>query len=635
MKRAALYARVSTEGQRDEATIESQIDELRRRIDNDGLPLAEERIYSDDGYSGELLARPALDRMRYDARKGQFEVLYVYDRGRLARKFAYQEILIEEFVDNEIEFVTLHDVKAETPEDHILQAMQGVFHEYERIKISERLRRGKIFRVQSGKLLGYCAKYGYDYHRSADGDDRRFEVNQRQAAVVCQIFHWIGDDGASLREVIRRLHIAGIPPAKGQRATWTTGPLARMLRDETYTGTHYYRKSESVLSKSDRNETGRYRRTKKTGRRERPRSDWMPIQVPAILSRELFDRVQQQLAVNAQCSPRNAKNHYLLQGLIYCPCGQRRTGEPNKGHPCYRCTDRQKQFPLPPRCRRPSVPSSVLDALVWDTVAGLIRQPELIRQQAVKWLDQQSDAGGVPDADESLEAEIRSLDLEEVRYAEAFGDGAISLPGLKTLTDRLRARRQTIVEKMAGQRSRSKQPTTSPEELAQLAIRSLRTLPMSNRKVVVQRLVRQVIADREQVVIRGLIPIGSDDVPRALDQPVPRRTLVLPPNDTWQDNSGAIDEGWLDQPSGDDSAASIDLGLRSGNNKSGHANSAVTKPGDVCTSPPRQRDDSCLEFDLVVSLPLPTRERNGSSSTADTEGGSPPPKSPRSTHPRA
>src|SRR4051812_12116729 len=116
MKRAALYARVSTDGQREEATIKSQIEEIRQQIKRDENAVAAECEYVDDGYTGAILNRPALDRLRDAARQGHFEVLYVYDRGRLSRKFAHQELLIDELQESGVEFITLHDAKAETPE---------------------------------------------------------------------------------------------------------------------------------------------------------------------------------------------------------------------------------------------------------------------------------------------------------------------------------------------------------------------------------------------------------------------------------------------------------------------------------------------------------------------------------------
>src|SRR5579864_5664701 len=131
MKRAALYARVSTDRQREDETIEAQLAAVTERIAADGNEILEQNRYLEDGYTGDLLRRPELDRLRENAKRGDFDVLYVYDRGRLSREYAYQELVIEELRDRGIEFVTLHDMKAETPEEQVMQGMQGLFHEYE------------------------------------------------------------------------------------------------------------------------------------------------------------------------------------------------------------------------------------------------------------------------------------------------------------------------------------------------------------------------------------------------------------------------------------------------------------------------------------------------------------------------
>src|SRR3989344_4948733 len=150
---AGLYARVSTSRQEDQETIESQVAEIKVRIEADGDMLPTENIFVDDGWTGEMLQRPGLDLMRDAALEGKFEALYVYDRGRLSRVFAYQEIIIEELLNKGVKFVTLHDVQAQTPEERVLQAMQGVFHEYERVKIAERMRRGKLYKARNGILI--------------------------------------------------------------------------------------------------------------------------------------------------------------------------------------------------------------------------------------------------------------------------------------------------------------------------------------------------------------------------------------------------------------------------------------------------------------------------------------------------
>src|SRR6266568_647068 len=163
MLRAAYYTRVSTDKQKDEETVKNQISEIETAIIADGNILQEDCKYRDEGWSGAILERPDLDRMRQDAHEKKFDILYVYDRGRLARKFVYQEIVIEELTNLDIIFKSLHDINGESPEENLLGGVMGIFHEYERLKITERFRIGKLNKVRGGKLLGYQAPYGYDY----------------------------------------------------------------------------------------------------------------------------------------------------------------------------------------------------------------------------------------------------------------------------------------------------------------------------------------------------------------------------------------------------------------------------------------------------------------------------------------
>ena len=162
-KISGLLGRTSTTNQKDEQTIESQVAEVKARIESDGNIIPDENIFIDDGWTGEMLQRPGLDAMRDAVLEGKFEVLYVYDRGRISRIFAYQEIVIEELANRDIKFVTLHDVAAETPEEKVLQAMQGVFAQYERVKIAERFRRGKLYKANKGVLINGQAPYGYTH----------------------------------------------------------------------------------------------------------------------------------------------------------------------------------------------------------------------------------------------------------------------------------------------------------------------------------------------------------------------------------------------------------------------------------------------------------------------------------------
>jgi site-specific DNA recombinase len=151
--RVALYARVSSERQADEMTIESQLDALNRRLAADGLKVEGELSFLDDGFSGFTMRRPALERLRDAAYSGVIDRLYVYDPDRLARKYAYQVVLIEELGKHGVEVIFLNAVEGiASPEANLLLQMQGMIAEYERAKILERTRRGRRFAARQGKV---------------------------------------------------------------------------------------------------------------------------------------------------------------------------------------------------------------------------------------------------------------------------------------------------------------------------------------------------------------------------------------------------------------------------------------------------------------------------------------------------
>ncbi|MFC1634803.1 recombinase family protein, partial [Planctomycetota bacterium] len=184
--RAALYARVSSEQQAQAQTIASQIEALKERIAKDGLELDQELCFIDDGYSGASLVRPALERLRDMTALGAIDKLYVLCPDRFARNYAYQVLVIDELHGCGVELVFLNHEIGDSPEAQLLLQMQGVIAEYERGKIMERCRRGKLHAARQGTInvLG-GAPYGYRYvtAREADGQ-ARYEIVLEQARVV-------------------------------------------------------------------------------------------------------------------------------------------------------------------------------------------------------------------------------------------------------------------------------------------------------------------------------------------------------------------------------------------------------------------------------------------------------------------
>ena len=148
----ALYARVSSEHQSEAKTVESQVADLRAKVAATGETLGAEQEFVDNGYSGATLIRPALERLRDVIAAGGIDRLYVHCPDRLARNYAHQVLLLDEFTRAGVEVVFLNREVGQTPEDQLLLQVQGMIAEYERAKILERSRRGKRHGAQVGTV---------------------------------------------------------------------------------------------------------------------------------------------------------------------------------------------------------------------------------------------------------------------------------------------------------------------------------------------------------------------------------------------------------------------------------------------------------------------------------------------------
>src|SRR6266496_3671030 len=169
MPLAAIYARVSSEHQREAQTIASQTAALIEWARTLNVDVPKAWIFEDDGYSGATLERPGLERVRDLAAEGQIQVMLAYSPDRLSRKYAYQILLIEEFARHGVETVFVKSPQGDSAEDQLLLQFQGMIAEYERAQILERSRRGKRHRAQSGEVSVLSnAPYGYRYIRKTE-----------------------------------------------------------------------------------------------------------------------------------------------------------------------------------------------------------------------------------------------------------------------------------------------------------------------------------------------------------------------------------------------------------------------------------------------------------------------------------
>ena len=510
----AWYARVSTGRQENEATIDSQIDEVELRIVADGLVITDNNKFKDDGWTGTMLERPGVDAMLDAAKAGKFNVLYIYDLGRLARKYHYQRILIEELEEYGVKVISLHDRKVETDEDQIIQGIEGIFHEYERLKIFRRFQRGKLFKAKQGTLINGQVPYGYTRFKKTDDTPAHVVINEEEAEVIRQIFRWFGNEDLSLHEVRRRLHEEGITPRKGKSEYWTKGPISRLLQCETYVdGIVFYNKSEAVVPKNPiKNE--KYKKIKKSSRKMRPKDEWLPYEVPVILEdRELFNQVQEKLKSNIRQKSAHPKYEYLLTGLIWCGCGMRRVGDGSSrhGHCYYRCAERLYRFDQERTCFIAGLNAAALDYVFWNELTDILKSPALLEQHADKsnlQLQQERNRPNNPAV--QIEQLITQVDAEIERYGKAYGTGIMELSQLQKLMSDAKKRKARYLNQIKKIKS-ADQKLVAPlrlDVLCEEAGSVIETLDTSNKKELIREVIDKItIRDDNQVEVCGHIPL--------------------------------------------------------------------------------------------------------------------------------
>ena len=515
-KVVAVYARVSTGRQEQEATIESQLDELKRKIAEDGHILSDEFLFIDDGWTGELLARPELDRMRDLAPTGRFSILYVYDRGRLSRVFYHQELIINELKDLGVEFISLHDINAITPEEQVMQSMQGVFHQYERIKIVERMRRGKLFKARNKIIINGGALYGYDYVKKTEIIPTHWAINKQEAETVEMIFDWFVNKRVGINEIIRKLYKSGIPPRKRKGKYWTKGPVSRILSCETYfNGIAHYNKSESVVSKRRLNNE-KYVRVKKNSRRQRPKEEWIPFEVPVLIEdRSLFEKSLQLLDRNKKFAHKNKKFDYLLSGKFYCEHGFPMVGDGVQGSQrYYRSSDkvRKREFRT---CDCGGVNVFVIESLWWKHVKNIISDSFYIKQKIKEYIESKSVVNDLLAKDIlSTKSKVSNLLDQETRYAQMFAEKVIDMTQLKGLVNQVKDRKMGLIKKLKElENTKPIKSNISDEEITLLYNKTkevLQSQDFTDKKLVLRDLVSKIEIKKGGLVNTWLhIPVNT------------------------------------------------------------------------------------------------------------------------------
>jgi len=529
----ALYARVSSEPHAEAHTVASQVVALRERVAADGLAVSEAMQFLDEGYSGATLVRPALERLRDVIAAGSVDRLYVHSPDRLARKYAYQVLLVDEFRRAGVEVSFLNRALGQSPEDDLLLQVQGMIAEYERAKIIERHRRGKRHAAHVGAVNVLSgAPYGYRYVPKYEGGGQaRYEILPDEARVVRQIFAWVGGDRLTIGEVCRRLTQAGERTRTG-KTVWDRSVVWGILKNPAYQGAAAFGKTRleplRPRLRAQRNRPVQPRRAVSV--HDVPPEDWITIPVPALVEPEVCAAVQDQLRENKRHARQSRRGAlYLLQGLLQCQhCGyafygKRLSPSARKGQPrayaYYRClgTDAYR-FGGERLCQNTQVRTDLLDLAVWQEVCTLLTHPERLAEEYRRRLQPETRTNRTPLA--TIEDQISKGRQGVARLIDSYAESLIDksefeprITRLRQRLARLEAQRQALAEE-AALHGELQLIIGRLEDFAAKLHDGLETADWASQRDLIRALVKRVeVAHNEVNVVFRIDPYPSDNDP--------------------------------------------------------------------------------------------------------------------------
>ena len=515
--RVALYVRVSTDKQTEKYGIPSQLEALRKRCQEKGwTPVidGDSEAFIDDGYSGAEMDRPALNRLREATREGRVEAVLAYDPDRLSRKLYHQMILAEEFEKKGIKLEFVTQDMGTSPEDRMFFNMRGLIAEYEREKIRERTMRGSREKARQGKVLSAgSVPFGFRYNK----EKSTLEENPDLAPTLRLIFYTFARESLSLQDMADRLNQLHVPTPRG-KDRWRASTLAVILKNEAYIGKLHQFKTRRVEPKV-RIKTAV--RSRKTSTARRPKEEWITVEVPPLVSLELFESVQRKLKANAELCKRNTKREYLLTGLLHCAyCGGRMGGHAVHGVLYYRCYRKENTDRMPfdaegnrQPCPCPYVKADKIEPVIWDAIGGLIKNPDFLIQELHKRNSSNSNTREILEQELRLCAtRLKAIPEEQKRLVDGYRKGLYAdfmmRESMEVVQKELTGleKRKAELERQLAQRFMTEDQETRIRTLTKNISTGFDNLNFAGKRELLRLFVEKITYDGKNMEIQTIIP---------------------------------------------------------------------------------------------------------------------------------
>ena len=524
MKTAAIYTRVSSDQQKENKTIESQVEALLGFADQNGYVVAKEYIFKDEGYSGAVLVRPGLERVRDLSAEGQIQAVLVYSPDRLSRNYAYQVVLLDEFASCGTEVLFINSPKAETPEEALLLQFQGMIAEYERAMIKERTRRGKRFKAKTGivnVLSG--APYGYNYIKRTEETVAYYQINEQEALVVQEVYRLYTEDLLSIGAVVRELNHRKIPTKKRQ-SQWERSTVWAMLRNPAYMGKACFGKTEIAerqrITKPLRQKGGYSARNRCS--KEKPREEWIEIPVPAIIATETFELAQERLKKNKLHSQRNTVEITLLQGMLVCSeCSyslyRTSTRTSKRKIYYYRCLGSDKyRYENGRKCNCRPLRQDYLDEIVWQKVLELLQDPAMIQKEIDKRIQEAKKLDPLINQKTVLLKQQSKLSKAMDKLLDAYQEDLIPIDQLRKRMPELQKRTTTAEKELANLKAHelvldNRLQLLDVASFTEQLHQNINQLDIQDKRKIVKLLVKEILVGEDSIEIKHSIPVKESE----------------------------------------------------------------------------------------------------------------------------
>ncbi|GIP32624.1 recombinase family protein [Paenibacillus sp. J2TS4] len=447
--KALVYARVSTDDQaRHGFSLESQIERCVN-FSRSKYNYAENQllVLVEAGEHGDNPDRPMLKYLMFLVEQGIGSKVFFLHPDRMSRYLQLQIELSSRLWDLgcDIEFVEF-DLDKDSPESMLMFNVQGSIAQYNKAKILANTKRGRRTKALKGEVVGLRRIYGYSFDKEND----RLVENDEEKRVYLMLVDMLLNKGYSCSRMARELSARGIQAPSG--TVWYQATISRILKNESYTGTYYYGKTEVVQSK------GKGRTIRK------PREEWIPIPIPAYIDRATYNKMQAQLAKLAKTSSGRPSEPCLLKGLARCGrCGAAVTAgvtsrTANGLIKYYACTGKTKKGyrvgtdePSHSLCRGRNWRADQVDRIVWTELAAVLKSPEEYIKRYVKKLDDTETILKLQAKREELLCAVADKTKARDKYVDLYASGWIETKAaleskLRTLDRQLAVLRDDLIQ---------------------------------------------------------------------------------------------------------------------------------------------------------------------------------------------